>query len=182
MAIHVMADIETLSLEDNAVLLSIGGVKFDGDNIIDKFHVGIDPVDCERYGLRVDAATAWNYWCDPKRDEARKRLFELPKVDLFAAMDGFAIWANETPLDQRGSLWGKGSVFDIPRIKNAYRAIGQDGLYPFTYRQEECYRTFANRVPEVEYQQLGVAHDALDDAMSQATHLQAICKHVGIVL
>lgn len=180
--IHVMADIETLSLAEDCVLLSIGGVKFDGEFIVDKFHVAIDPVDCERYGLKTDAACAWNYWCDPKRDEARARLFAMPKVDLFAAMDGFSMWCNLTPVDDQGSLWGKGSVFDIPRIKNAYTVIGMPERYPFTYRQEECYRTMANRCPEIKYTQIGVAHDALDDAESQALHLQAICKDVGIKL
>lgn len=180
MAIHVMADIETLGLADDCVPLSIGGVKFDGDTIVDKFHVGIDPVDAERYGLKVDAATAWNYWADPKRDEARRRLFELPKVDLFAALDGFAIWVGETPVDQRGSLFGKGATFDNVRIKKFYDAVGLS--YPFTYRQDECYRTLANRCPDVKYEQFGVAHDALDDAISQALHLIKIAKAHGIVL
>jgi hypothetical protein len=175
-----MADIETLGLEPDCVPLSIGGVKFDGDTIIDKFHVGIDPVDAQRYGLKVDAATAWNYWADPKRDEARKRLFELPKVDFFAAIDGFVMWVNETPVDERGSLFGKGATFDNIRIANFCKAAGVP--YPFTYRQDECYRTLANRCPDVKYEQHGVAHGALDDAVSQALHLQAICKHVGLVL
>jgi len=180
MAKHVMADLETLSTADNALLLSIGGVLFDGETILDKFHVGIDPVDAERYGLKVDAATAWNYWADPKRDEARKRLFELPKVDLFAALDGFSIWVNETPVDERGSLWGNGATFNNVLIKNAFAAVGLPS--PFTYKQQECYRTLKNRCPEIAYTQIGVAHDALDDAESQAVHLQAICKHLGITL
>ncbi len=180
MAKHVMADLETLSTADNAVILSIGGVLFDGDAILDKFHVGIDPVDAERYGLKVDAACAWNYWADPKRDAARKQLFELPKVDLFAALDGFSMWVLQAPPDERGSLWGNGATFDNVLIKNAFAATGLTS--PFTYKQQECYRTFRNRCPEIEYRQIGVAHDALDDAESQAVHLQAICKHLGIKL
>lgn len=180
MAVHVMADIETLGLSINCVPLAIGGVKFDGEEIVDKFHVGIDPVDAERYGLKVDAATAWNYWADPKRNVARERLHALPKVDLFAALDGFAMWVNQTPTDERGSLWGKGATFDNVRIKAFYDAVGLD--YPFSYRQDECYRTLANRCKDVEYAQVGVAHDALDDAMSQALHCQAICKQYGIKL
>lgn len=180
MAKHVMADIETLGLADDCLILSIGGVLFDGDTILDKFHVGIDPVDAERYGLKIDAATAWNYWADPKRDEARKRLFELGKVDLFAAMDGFKMWVEQTPTSERGSLWGKGATFDNVRIKNAYKAIQLES--PFSYRQDECYRTLANRCPAIPYTQIGVVHDALDDAESQAVHLQAICKHLGIAL
>lgn len=182
MATHVMLDIETLSLAEDPVLLSIGGVKFDGDTIVDKFHVGIDPVNAQSFGLKIDAATAWGYWCDPKRDEARLRLWNLPKVDLVAALDGFSMWCKLTPVDECGSVWGKGAIFDIPRIKNAFAAIGERDLYPFTYRQEECYRTLANRCPEIKYEQIGVAHDALDDAESQAVHLQAICKAHGIAL
>ena len=180
MAKHVMADIETLSIREDCVPLAIGGVLFDNDNILDKFHVGIDPVDAERYGLKVDAATAWNYWADPKRDKARKRLFELPKVDLMTALMGFEAWVQETPTEARGSLWGKGATFDNVRIKKFYDAVGMK--YPFSYRQDECYRTLANRCPDVEYVQFGVAHDALDDSVSQAVHMQEICRKYGIKL
>lgn len=180
MAKHVMADIETLGLADDCVILSIGGVLFDGTTIYDKFHVGIDPVDAERYGLKVDAGTAWNYWCDPKRNEAREKLFAMPKVDLYAALDGFKQWVLQTPSEERGSLWGKGATFDNVRIKNAYAAVGIES--PFNYRQDECYRTLANRCPHVGYKQVGVAHDALDDAVSQAHHMQEICLYLGIEL
>ena len=176
---HVMADIETLGLGNNCMLWTIGGVRFDADNILEKFEVAIDIVDAERYGLKIDAKTVL-YWLDPKRDAARKMIMDMPTVDLFAALDGFSMWVNEVPLDERGSLWGKGATFDNVRIKSAFEAVGLE--YPFTYRQDECYRTMANRFPDVEYAQIGTAHYHLDDAASQATHLQAICKKHGIAL
>lgn len=177
MAVHVMVDIETLG---PSLIISIGGVKFNDADIIECFHQGVDPVNAERFGMRTDAATCWNYWADPKRDEARKRLFELPKVDLYAALDGFRMWVEETPLDDRGSLWGNGATFDNVKLKAAFDMVGITS--PFTYHQDECYRTLKNRAPEVEFVHVGVAHDALDDARSQALHLQEICRKYGIKL
>lgn len=179
MAKQIMVDIETFSLANNAIFPTLGAVRFDNNEIYDRFEVGIDPVDAEKHGLKLDAATVM-YWLDPKRDEARKIMFEMPKIDLHSALMGFAAWVNETPEAERGSLWGKGATFDNVRIKSAYDAIGEK--YPFTYREDECYRTLANRCPEVEYVQHGVAHVGVDDALSQAIHLQAICAKYGIAL
>lgn len=179
MSIHTMADIETLGKGNNALIVSLGAVKFTADAIIDRFHVGIDPEDAERFGLKIDASTVM-WWLNPERDQARKELFALPKVDLASALDGFAIWVQETPDADRGSLWGKGATFDNVRIKSAYDAVGLE--YPFSYKQDECYRTLANRCPDVPFEQLATAHNAVADAESQAVHLQAICKKYGIAL
>ena len=125
MATHIMGDIETLAKSNKAVLLSLGGVKFDGDKIIDRFHVGIDAADCQRYGLEIDADTVM-WWLHPDRDAARQELHTLGKVDLFAALDGFAIWVRETPDSERGSFWGNGATFDNVKLKAAYDAVGLD--------------------------------------------------------
>lgn len=178
--IHTMLDIETLSTRHDALIMSIGAVKFNADEIIDRFHVGIDLVDAQKqYGRHIDAATVL-YWLDPKRADARAELLALPRIDMYNAVDGFAMFINLTPVDQRGSLWGKGSTFDNVLLKSACDAVGVE--YPATYRQDECYRTFANRCPSVEYEQIGTAHSAIADAESQAVHLQAICKHLGVEL
>lgn len=178
--IHTMLDIETLSTRHDALIMSVGAVKFDADKILERFHVGIDIVDAQRqYGRHIDAATVL-YWLDPKRDAARTELLALPRVDMYNALDGFAMFINQTPVDQRGSLWGKGSTFDNVLLKSGCEAVGIE--YPATYRQDECYRTLANRCPIVEYEQIGTAHSAIADAESQAVHLQAICKHLGIAL
>ena len=180
MSTHVMVDIETWNLSPSKPLvLSIGAIKFDADTIIDRFHVGIDPVDSERYGLVPDAKTML-YWFKPSMDVARQELLDLPKIDLYSALDGFFAWCGQTPVDERGSLWGKGATFDNVRIKALADIVGLE--YPFTYRQDECYRTMANRVPEVKYRQIGTAHNGVADAESQAVHLQLICKDVGIKL
>lgn len=177
---HIMSDIETLGVSNKPVFLSLGAVRFTKDEIVDRFHVGIDPKDCQRYGLEIDAGTAWDYWADPKQAEARDKLHALPKIDLFSALDGFAAWVNQTPADEQGSLWGNGATFDNVAIRSAYDAVQLD--YPFHYRKDECYRTLKNRCPDVEYAQVGTAHDALDDAESQALHLQKICLQYGIML
>lgn len=177
--IHTMIDIETLGTSNKCALLEIGAAKFDADKIIDTFHVGIDPADCQRYGLEIDGSTVM-WWFDPKRDEARLRQSEMGRIDLFAALDGFAMWVNQTPEPDRGSAWGKGATFDNVKLEAAYHAAGLE--YPFGFRQNECYRTMANRCPEVEFTPVGTKHSGVDDAVSQATHLQMICRQLGIAL
>lgn len=196
MHFHVMADIETLGTGNNALPIVLGAVKFTKDAILGKFEVGIDPDDAQRYGRVITGGTVM-YWFDPKRNEARERIFHMPKVDLASALQGFSDWCrlpttdapdapeDEVPLDaesvlQIGSLWGKGSTFDNIILRSAAEVTHTD--WPFSFRQDECYRTLANRNPDVAYEQVGVAHVALDDALSQALHLQRICAARGFEL
>ncbi len=180
MAVHVMLDWETLSTANNALPWAVGAVRFDADTILDRFEVGIDAVDAERYGLKIDASTVM-YWLSAGCDEARKKLLELPKIDAYAAIDGLNIFANQTPVGDRGSLWGNGATFDNVIYESACRALGLDSA--FGYRQHECYRTLRNRIGHLaEFTQIGVKHTPADDAESQARHMQAICKAAGIAL
>lgn len=175
--LHVMHDIESWA-KDSAipVLLSLGGVKFNGTEIVDRFEVRIDPVDCQRFGLEIEADTV-EWWMSDERQQARTDLNRLGKVDLYAALDGYAMWVRQTPTDELGSAWANGSNFDNAKLKSIYQKIGLD--WPFSYKQEECYRTMRNRFPDVPFERLGVHHGALDDAASQATHLIAISQAHG---
>lgn len=185
---HVMADIETLGTGNNALPVVIGAVKFTATDILDRFEVGIDPDDAQRYGRVITGGTVM-YWLDPKREEARKRLWEIPKVDLTSALQGFADWCVAVPgappllpgVWELGSLWGKGSTFDNIILRSAADATRVD--WPFSFRQDECYRTFANRFPDVPAAAfVGTPHVAVDDALNQALHLQAICAAHGATL
>ncbi len=194
MIYHVMADIETLGTGNNALPISIGAVKFTRDAILGKFEVGIDPDDAQRYGRTITGSTVM-WWFDPARDEARKRVFAMPKVDLSSALQGFADWCRlpvapgvpegEVPLDgeailQLGSLWGNGAIFDNVILETAASATQTD--WPFPFYRSECYRTMKNRNPEIAFERHGIHHDAVDDALSQALHLQRICVAKGLTL
>jgi hypothetical protein len=61
---HVMLDLETWGTGNDAVVVSIGACKFDKNDILDAFHVGVDPKSCMELGLKVDAGTIL-WWMDP---------------------------------------------------------------------------------------------------------------------
>lgn len=177
--VHVMHDIETFSTHNNPVIPALGAVKFTREGVIDRFEVGIDPADCQRLGLHIDANTV-EWWLDPQRAAAWAHIQTLGKIDLFAALDGYTMWLEQTPKDARGSMWANGATFDHVKLGSAFKACGLQ--LPWHYRQEECYRTISNRFKDVEFERQGIAHGPLDDSLSQAFHLVEIDKAHGINL
>jgi hypothetical protein len=163
---HVMLDLETFGNGNDAAIVSIGAVKFNETEILDEFHVGINPESCTAAGLKIDASTVM-WWLDPDRAPAREALLKLERIDLYYALDGFAQWVGEIT-----AMWGNGSTFDNVILRNAYRVCGLE--YPVKFWQDQCYRTMKYRLPWIELVREGVHHAAVDDARSQAKHLQRI--------
>lgn len=172
---QIMLDLETLGTGNEAVILSIGAVKFDQVDILDRFHVAIDPITCQHFGLKVDASTVM-WWLDGDRADARTALLEQETVDLPSALRGFADWAGveDTP------IWGNGSTFDNIILRSAYRLCGMD--YPAPFWADKCYRTIKGLAPAITITREGTHHDALSDAENQARHMQEILTHLGIEL
>jgi hypothetical protein len=167
---HIMLDLETWGTGNKAVIVSLGACKFTEDQIVDQFHVGIDPASCQAFGLEIEADTVL-WWMSPDRREALDDWLKLERVDLASALLGFEMWAKSGPGIL--SIWGNGSTFDNVILRSAYAATGQE--YPVRFWQDACYRTVKNRTA-VAMQRVGTHHNALDDAVSQATHLQAIWR------
>lgn len=173
---QVMLDLETWGTGNKAVIISIGAVRFDETELYDRFHVAIEPASCMRVGLEVDAG-ALLWWLSPELDEPRKAWLNLERTDLASALDGFALWLGAPPI---AALWGNGSTFDNIILRSAYEAVGME--YPVRYRQDACYRTLKYRAPDIKLVREGTHHSALDDAISQAKHLQEIVAATGIKL
>lgn len=170
----VMVDLETLSKNYNATIVSIGAVKFTFDKgIIDEFKVNIDPKSCREYGLHVDPDTI--DWWKQQSKEAIKSWTENP-TDLDSAITQFVEW------------WGtrkdlifccNGMSFDAPILYSAFKALGRANDIPWHYRNEFDLRTI--------YKLFGVStnhfkgkdstivfHDALEDCKFQTHNLMKL--------
>lgn len=166
---EVMLDLETLGTSNEALIIAIGAVKFTDDEILDRFHVAIEPATAEVLGGKIDASTVM-WWLDPVRAAARDALLSHSRVDLASALVGFAQWFGEP-----APIYGNGSTFDNIILRSAFRGAGLE--YPAPFWMDRCYRTLKNEFSMVPLERVGVHHDAVDDAESQARHLQAIRRH-----
>lgn len=169
---HIMVDLETLGTGNDALILSIGAVKFTPTEIVDSFHVGIDPVSAQQAGLKIDAATVM-WWFDPERAAAREALLGLERVDLGSALLGFRDWCGDDDV----TLWGNGATFDNVILRGAFAAMRFE--YPAKFWNDLCFRTLKRLAPDVKVEREGTHHDALDDATYQARLWQAIYARLG---
>lgn len=170
---HIMLDLETWGTGNNAVIISIGACKFTTDEIIDNFHVAVDPKSCQAHGLEIDPETIL-WWLDPERDEARRNWLAQERIDIGSALLGFQMWCGESRTAV--AIWGNGSTFDNIILRSAYAATGLE--YPFRFWQDHCYRTMKQLTPDCAIVREGTHHNALDDAISQAKHLQMIWRQL----
>ena len=161
---HVMVDLETLGNGSNAVIIAIGAVMFDHTGIGDTFYTNVSPQSCVDVGLQMDVSTVM-WWM--QQTEQSRSIFKKVSSPLKTALDDFALWYPEG-----AALWGNGATFDNVILANAYRAVGVE--QPWAYWNDRCYRTLKNLYPHVKLERTGVAHNALDDAKSQALHAARI--------
>lgn len=175
MATHVMLDLETFGQGNNAAIISIGAVKFNATEILDRFLVGVEPESSQAAGLTIDASTV-KWWLDPERQPAWAEWLKLEKDDLGVALDGFSIWVGRDQM----RIWGNGTAFDNVIMRNAYERYALD--YPAPFWLDSCYRTVESLAPDVRLERVGVHHSPADDAESQARHLMRIAEHLGVVL
>lgn len=169
---HIMLDLETLGTKHDAVIISIGAVRFTDTEILDTFHVGVEPATSAPYKLKIDGETV-KWWLHPDRGAARASWLDLEKVDISSALLGFGVWAAEQ--GAQPTIWGNGSAFDNTILRYSCEAVGID--YPTPFYKDACYRTIKGLVPFIVLERMGEHHNAADDARSQAVHLQKILAH-----
>jgi len=163
---HVMVDLETADNVPTAAIVSIGAVIFKGPRAGDTFYTPVDLASSMAAGLTVSGDTML-WWA--KQSPLARAVFDDPaRVSLREALQRFSRFATKGD-----KVWGNGASFDNAVLSNAYRALGLP--LPWDFWDDRCYRTISALIPQ-KRQQSGTHHNALDDAISQATHLTTYGK------
>jgi exodeoxyribonuclease VIII len=189
MTTQIMIDFETLSLKENAVLLSLGACMFDPDTgeIGYTFYCKIDPR--TQPGRDISASTViwWLGQDQAARDKVLssvaaadaladggddEKLYEAAALPINHVAMAFNGWVESLDVDVE--CWSNGAV-DHARLASMFEYSGFKN--PIAFWDQRDYRTLKAMYPGIKADDYGVAHDALDDAIKQAKHLCKIMAH-----
>lgn len=181
---HIMVDVETLGVGDNAPIIQIGACRFDW-HTSDDAPEGVISAPGGEFRVHILASDWKNIeadtvlWWDRQDPLTRATVFDQRiAVSLGIAMDMFARWC------ERGGrvegIWADSPNFYLRLMRQAWeRTITWP--WPFTHRQERCFRTIKKEFGHLSEEPLfvGTRHDALDDAMHQALWCANIMRKLG---
>jgi len=179
---HLMIDCETLSLESNAVIATIGAVvfKLDGEvEILDSFYSRLTLNDQTMNGRHISANTF--IWWLQQSDEAKNEIYNplLERLDAYHALVSLQDFCIEHSIE---TIWANGNMADCIWLRSIFKDF--DLKYPVTFRNDLDFRTAKvlteTKRPNYKFKwpKSGVKHNALDDAKNQAICLMHMFKDV----
>ena len=164
----IMIDIETLSVEPNALILTIAAVKFDRKTPITEydsanvFYVRIDIDSCKKIGMHIDTSTL--KWWETQSKEAKYEVFENPdRVPIREALEQLSVFLKSSKY-----VWANSPNFDCVILESAFKLCKLDVPWKF-WNLRDCrtiydiFRVFRNTK--------NTAHHALEDCKSQIAFL-----------
>ena len=172
----VMIDLETLSVKPNAVILTVGALKFDpcSDTINDddSLYLRIDVDEQVNIGRAIDEETIeWWGKQDPiVRDETLSDGNRVSLEYLTTRLNQFLVGAKD--------IWCQGPMFDMVILENLYRQIGKPA--PWSYWQIRDSRTIFGVHGDPREKRRPGHHNALSDCIYQAKGIQEIYEKFQI--
>lgn len=158
-----MVDIETLATTFNAVIVSIGAVKFNLDEgIVDEFYINLNGLDGRQYDCVIDPDTI-NWW--KTQPAAARDAWQKSPRPYKEALEAFCEWYGPASVP----TWAKGGPkFDFPILEHSMKKAGV--VVPWQYYHCFDYRTLLHvtKINDVKLKSKGSTyHNALDDAKEQ---------------
>lgn len=160
--VHVSIDLESLSLQPDAVVLSIGAAAFTlVGGVVKTFYAVLEQPTQIEHGRSISPSTV--QWWEKQSREAQEA-YVGPGKDTLTVLRQFADWFRSIP--SLSGVWGFGSDFDNAMLQSLYREYGVP--VPWPYRMNRCGRTITACLPQRRPPNTGTHHNALDDATYQA--------------
>jgi len=174
---RIMIDIETTGLRPGCHVLSIGAVFFNLDEGVSQDKRFYERIFFEhRFGLDTDPETM--LWWKDQPKEVRDEAFggtELPR-NVIGRFLNFLLKGKDNGAERQ--LFSNHAQFDFP-ILEAYMEkffLGD----AWSHREINCYYTLANQIKRIAKPRFeGKKHNALDDAINQATHCVELLRFLN---
>ncbi len=171
---HAMIDLETLSTNPNATILTVGGVKFDPYNAIEPaqgmyFRVDVDSQ--TKMGRDVMQETL-DWWATQPKEISDEALGDENRISLEEMIKTINKWSVGVDV-----FWCQGPLFDYAILQDIYKQLGHPA--PWQYWQIRDSRTLFSLVPRENEKRIGL-HNALEDCYFQAKKVQKVYKQLGI--
>lgn len=165
---HYMIDIETLSIQDDAVIIAAGVVYFEG-KIITSELFGFNPINQLLTRHICPDTKAW--WKD------KQPLFK-ELTDMNLCLNSFLHYLVEELKDEKEfTIWAKDPDFDLRILEHAF---SQNNIpIPWKYYQKGSVRTAYAKLKqkEIELVKPTRSHNPESDAISQAIN---VIKFLGV--
>lgn len=177
-AAHIVLDLETLSTQPNALVLSIGATALDrlGNSVSNgDFYVVLKQA--EQGAVRHISQSTIDWW-EKQSLEAQQEAFKPTKCTCYVedALDAFTDWIESITDPKQVQIWGNGSSFDNVILGSLYDAWHKER--PWKFWNDRDMRTLLELHPHAKDVGPfdGIKHHALHDARHEAKQLAVVLK------
>lgn len=173
-----MIDIETLSTANNAIILTIGAIKFNRYEKIkelkdmETFYVRICKESCENLGMDLDENTL--KWWNSQNEKARyEALLNTDRTDIKLALGKLSLFLRKC-----NNIWANSPTFDCIILENAYKICNLQIPWKF-WNIRDC-RTVYD-LANIKLTSVGeTSHNSLEDCYAQIVCLKNCFKILKI--
>ena len=182
--VHVMVDLETMGKKHNAPIVAIGAVVFDPatGSIGESFYKVVCLESSVNWGAVIDPSTV--IWWLKQSSEARSAIVNDDAIPLLDALLQFREFVSDNVAggSKKAQVWGNGASFDNSILRSSYDCIAED--YPWEYWNDRDVRTMVELGQAISFDPKttipfeGSRHNALADAIHQASYVSAIWQRI----
>lgn len=174
----LMIDLETLDTSPTAVVLSLGAVVFDprSNTLGPTFYVEFTNFLEQQTGVGRTISPSTVMWWMGQNAAAREVFTPKETSNVRCSplwgLSAFADYLKQPGLS--GNVWAKDPDFDVVILRSLYQTNAPDLAFPFKYSAGRSVRTVEDMPFAPLRDRPPVAHNALEDAIAQATRVQEI--------